>query len=73
MSLLVITIRKEVIMSEIKGQILGIILTIGVFSVVFAALCGAFKTTSAGIQNKMQNALTATYDETTQSVEFDND
>ena len=50
-------------MSEIKGQILGIILTIGVFAAVFGALVGAFKTTSGKVQTKMEEGLTYRYDE----------
>ena len=55
-------------MSEIKGQILGIILTIGVFSIVFGALCAAFVNTSKNVESKMQTALTTEYDEETNSV-----
>lgn len=51
-------------MSEIKGQILGIILTIGVFAAVFATLVGAFKATSGKVQERMENGLTYQYDET---------
>ena len=51
-------------MSEIKGQILGIILTIGVFAAVFGSLVAAFKTTSGKVQEKMEDGLTYRYDET---------
>lgn len=50
-------------MSEIKGQILGIILTIGVFAAVFGVLCSSFGKTAKGIQTRMDNALTYSYEE----------
>lgn len=48
-------------MSEIKGQILGIILTIGVFTAVFATLTGVFKKTSESLQSKMNTAIETVY------------
>lgn len=50
-------------MSEIKGQILGIILTIGVFSIVFAALTGAFNRTAGLVEEKMTTALNTSVEE----------
>ncbi|MBR0439730.1 MAG: hypothetical protein IJK27_03145 [Bacilli bacterium] len=38
-------------MSEIKGQLLGIILTISIFLTVSAALTGVFATMNRSVQN----------------------
>lgn len=45
-------------MSEIKGQLLGIILTISIFGVVLGAMITAFTTASKSIGDKMTAAAT---------------
>ena len=42
-------------MSEIKGQLLGIVLAIALFGVVFAIMVNAFGRTSTAIGNRMVN------------------
>lgn len=43
-------------MSEIKGQLLGIILTISIFGIVIAAMAAAFTTASQSISKKITDA-----------------
>ena len=43
-------------MSEIKGQLLGIILVIAIFGVVVGALTAAFQSTAENIQGRMEDA-----------------
>lgn len=43
-------------MSEIKGQLLGIILTISIFGVVLGAMIAAFTSVSQTIGDKMTDA-----------------
>lgn len=47
-------------MSEIKGQLLGIILAIALFGIVFGVLTTAFRTTGATVASRMNEvALTS--------------
>ena len=46
-------------MSEIKGQLLGIVLTIAVFGVVFAAMTAAFQKVSKSVEDKATSAVNA--------------
>lgn len=50
-------------MSEIKGQLLGIVLAIALFGVVFGILVNSFGRTSSAIGSRMTEAVTtqATY------------
>lgn len=45
-------------MSEVKGQLLGIIMTIAIFGIVFAAMVVAFTSASSSISQKVQDAAT---------------
>ena len=54
---MVITIRKEKAMSEIKGQLLGIILTLSIFLTVGATLAGVFNTMSRSVENKVSEVV----------------
>ena len=47
-------------MSEIKGSLLGIILTIAVFGVVLATIGGVFQTVSDTIGERMSTAAETT-------------
>ncbi|MCQ3034968.1 MAG: hypothetical protein MJ248_01920 [Bacilli bacterium] len=47
-------------MSEIKGQLLGIILTISIFGVVLAAMTAAFKNVSQSVADQATSAVTET-------------
>lgn len=47
-------------MSEIKGQLLGIVLTIAVFGIVFAAMTVAFQRVSESVEEKATSAVNAT-------------
>lgn len=47
-------------MSEIKGQLLGIILVIAVFGVVLAAMSAAFLSSSQAIQSRVEDAASMT-------------
>ena len=44
-------------MSEIKGQLLGIVLAIGVFGVVFAAMTATFQKVSKAVEDKATSAI----------------
>ncbi len=46
-------------MSEIKGQLLGIILTVSIFGIVAAAMATAFTTASKSIGDKVTSAASA--------------
>jgi len=47
-------------MSEIKGQLLGIILAIALFGIVFGVLTAAFRSTGATVASRMDEvALTS--------------
>ncbi len=46
-------------MSEIKGQLLGVILTLAVFAAVFTVMKGTFSRMSTGISNQVDSALTS--------------
>ena len=50
-------------MSEIKGQLLGIILTIAVFGVVFGVLMASFKNSASSIGVRMDEAMYQKYEE----------
>ena len=45
-------------MSEIKGQLLGIILTVSIFGIVAAAMATAFNSASETIGSKVENVAT---------------
>ena len=45
-------------MSEIKGQLLGIILVIMIFASVGGLLYGAFRTMGEGVSNQVSAAIT---------------
>ena len=45
-------------MSEVKGQLLGIIMTIAIFGIVFAAMVTAFTTASNSVSTKVKDAAT---------------
>ncbi|MBR0033591.1 MAG: hypothetical protein IJQ40_00515 [Bacilli bacterium] len=45
-------------MSEIKGQLLGIVLAIALFGVVFGILVNSFGRTSSAIGNRMAEVAT---------------
>ena len=47
-------------MSEIKGQLLGIVLTSAVCGVVFAAMTVAFQRVSQSVEEKATSAVNAT-------------
>ena len=47
-------------MSEIKVQLLGIILTISIFSAVLATMTVAFKKISEGVADQANSAITET-------------
>lgn len=49
-------------MSEIKGHLLGIILTISIFGVVLAAMTTAFTTISKTVGDRAEAAVTETGD-----------
>lgn len=51
-------------MSEIKGQLLGIVLVVAVFGVVGTALVTAFKSSAGKIANKVDNDYTVADDGT---------
>ena len=53
-------------MSEIKGQLLGIILTLSIFLAVGGVLAGVFSTMSESMQNKVSEVVE--YDPTATSV-----
>ena len=44
-------------MSEIKGQLLGIVLAIGVFGFVFAAMTATFQKVSKAVEDKATSAI----------------
>lgn len=44
-------------MSEIKGTLLGIILAIGVFSIVFVFMQNAISKASAGVSERIQETV----------------
>ena len=44
-------------MSEIKGQLLGIILTLSIFLTVGATLAGVFNTMSRSVENKVSEVV----------------
>ena len=46
-------------MSEIKGQLLGILLAAMVFTLVGGAIYGIFTTLSSTVENKVSDAITA--------------
>lgn len=50
-------------MSEIKGQLLGIVLTIAVFGAVFAVLVASFKNSANSVGTKMDEAIYEVYQE----------
>ncbi len=52
-------------MSEIKGQLLGIVLALALFGVVFGIMVSSFGRTSSAIGQRMTDAATtsATYQE----------
>ena len=54
-------------MSEIKGQLLGIVLTIAVFGIVFAAMTVAFQKVSQSVEDKATSAVNASIEPTTAS------
>lgn len=53
-----ITGRKEVFMSEIKGQLLGIILVIIVFGVVAAGVSTVFQNLTSSVSEEVAKAVT---------------
>lgn len=50
-------------MSEIKGQILGIILTIAVFGAVFGVLAASFKNSADVVGSRMDEVVYQEYTE----------
>ena len=44
-------------MAEIKGQLLGIVLAIGVFGVVFAAMTATFQKVSKAVEDKATSVI----------------
>lgn len=58
-------------MSEIKGQLLGIILVIAVFGVVATALTAAFKTTTENVGKKMEESPSTSITESSDDKEED--
>lgn len=48
-------------MSEIKGQLLGMVLVLAIFAIVGGVLYGVFKETSTKIGDKVDSALSAQY------------
>ena len=48
-------------MSEIKGQLLGIILVIMVFGIVAAGLTTVFKNLTSSVSSQVNDAITTSY------------
>lgn len=48
-------------MSEIKGQLLGLVLAIAIFSIVFGAMTAMFLNTSNSIAEKAENIASTQY------------
>ena len=59
-------------MSEIKGQLLGIVLVVTIFGAVAGVLLGAFKTAAANTANKITTEPTIQEEETSEAKQFNN-
>ena len=53
-------------MSEIKGQLLGIILTLSIFLGVGAALTGVFSTMTHSVESKVSEVASTSFELTSQ-------
>lgn len=49
-------------MSEIKGQLLGIILTITIFGIVAGVMTSAFQKASESVKNKIESVTATSID-----------
>lgn len=59
-------------MSEIKGQLLGIVLVVAIFGAVAGVLLGAFKTAAANTAEKITTEPTIQEEETLEAKQFNN-
>ena len=57
-------------MSEIKGQLLGIVLVVAIFGAVAGVLLGAFKTAAANTAEKITTEPTIQEEETSEAKQF---
>ena len=57
-------------MSEIKGQLLGIVLVVAIFGAVAGVLLGAFKTAAANTAEKITTEPTIQEEETLETKQF---
>ena len=57
-------------MSEIKGQLLGIVLVVAIFGAVAGVLLGAFKTAAANTAEKITTEPTIQEEETLEAKQF---
>jgi len=46
-------------MSELKGQLLGMLMVLAIFAAIGSVLYGAFKKTANNISSQMENAQTS--------------
>ena len=57
-------------MSEIKGQLLGIVLVVAIFGAVAGVLLGAFKTAATNTAEKITTEPTIQEEETPEAKQF---
>ena len=57
-------------MSEVKGALLGIILAVSVFTVVFGIITAAMKTSANSVKSRMDQATSSVPDTTTAVVYY---
>ena len=57
-------------MSEIKGQLLGIVLVVAIFGAVAGVLLGAFKTAAANTAEKITTEPTIQEEETSEAKQL---
>jgi len=55
-------------MSEIKGQLLGIVITIGIFGVVFGILTTAFRNAGEKVEDNMLAAVETSEESTSETA-----
>lgn len=62
--------KKEKKMSEIKGQILGVLLVLAIFGSVAGVMISMFNNTTNEIENKLSEEISSFNENTTQAQGF---
>lgn len=62
--------KKEKKMSEIKGQILGVLLVLAIFGSVAGVMISMFNNTTNEIENKLSEEISSFNENTTQALGF---